>query len=627
MQIRLARFKNRNTAGRALVVASLLAATFLTVHRSFGEFGFYYDDWSYVQQLQQNGSVGLQFPSRLLHQPLVELMFSAVGYNPMNGYLIVAALLLASVLAMYWMVSALFPRRHAFAALSTLLFALYPGDVSRLWMSAGMTSNRPAVLMALIALALMFTALRVRYSRLRVSTALMWTSVVIYGASLFLYEAQALLVPGLGFAGALWISWSSRGLSHRNIRRKALYHAAFAVVPHVFVFVGLVAWRALFLDSDVEDGYLASASLNPAYLFRQLAGVYYFNFIEMPWETVREGVPFVARFGWLNIGMALLASIALSISILVLSYRKNRSREEKGGKPRANPDVIIYRNIFLVGLALTAVVYAVLLPHDHIISAGGLRGPFVSRLNTSAAVIVAMTVAAGVMFAWMLMKSWLPAQRLKIDVGAGALIGTGALLLIVFHGIVQSDYADAWDLQKSYTAQILDEAPYVEPETHFVIAGAPTQHGSSYVYMFSVEHMLRIVYGDESIRATAINDGFNAWRLDETGLYRSERLVAPVDQIVFFEMDRIGCEVGADKSCGRLTLSDDVGRDAILAGYLGPDSALALSDYSRISSIGRVPSPIDDLLGIELGTATVSDTENQPPTFGAPSDMAEPESP
>ena len=610
--------RSRNSAGRALAVVALLLATFLTVHRSFSEMGFYYDDWSYVQQLQQGGSVGLQFPSRLLHQPMVELMFGFVGYEPANGYYIVAAMLLASVLAMYWMVIALFPRRHAFAVVSTLLFALYPGDVSRLWMSAGMTSNRPAVLMALLALALLFSAMRIRHSRLTVSTALMWASVAIYATSLFLYEAQALLVPGLGFAGVLWISWLGRGLSHRNVRRRAFVSATVVIAPYLVALAGMVAWRALFLDTGVEDGYLATASLSPSYLARQLAGAYYYNFLEEPWEVLRETAPFVPHMSWLNMALAALAGAVVAGAVFALSYRKQHVDEGPLTRNIVTPDVIFYRNIFFVGLALTAVVYAVLLPHDHIISAGGLHGPFVSRLNTSAAVVVSMTVAAALMLGWTLLKTCLPREGLKIDIGASVAVGGMALLLIAFHGIVQSDYAEAWELQKAYTAQIVEEVPAVEPGTHFVISGVPTRYRSSYVYMFSVEHMLKLVYGDESIRATAINEGFNDWRLNDKGLYRRGELIAPAEQTVFLEMDRRGCAMDAGIECGKLVLSYDVGREIILAGVLGPDAVRALSNLSRVKSNGRDVSPVDGLLGLEITSAVVTDPESDKPLFAAP---------
>jgi hypothetical protein len=618
MRIPAVQLKSQGAAGRALAVAALMFVTYLTIQRAFSGLGFYYDDWSYVQQVQQPGSVQQQFPSRLLHVPLVELTFGFVGYEPARGYYIVAALLFASVLAMCWMVSALFPRRHAFAALSTALFALYPGDVSRLWMSAGMTSNRPAVLMALVSLALLFTSLRLRHSKRRVATVGLWTSVIIYGASLFLYEAQALLVPGLGFAGALWISWSGRGLTHRRPRRRALRSAAMTAAPFLLVFAGDVAWRALFLEGDVSDGYLSTASFSPRYLARQLAGAYYFNFLEEPWEVVRNAVPFTLRNDLSQTGLAALASAVFAATMFTLKRRPRKSVSEAPAKSRISPDVIFYRNILIAGMALTAVVYAVLLPHDHMISAGGLRGPFVSRLNTSAAVVVAMTAAAALMFGWSLLTSWLPRERLKIDAGASLAMGAMAMLLIAFHGIVQSDYAAAWQLQKSYTEQIVSEVPAVAPGTHFVISGAPTQYRSSYVYMFSVENMLRLVYGDETITATALNDGFNAWRLDATGLYRRDELVAPAERIVFLDLDRRACGEGAGPECGELVLSRDAGRDIILAGVLGPDAPFALANLTRVRYSGRAPSPVDDLLGIKVTSATVAGPDEGPSLQAAP---------
>jgi hypothetical protein len=258
------------------------------------------------------------------------------------------------------------------------------------------------------------------------------------------------------------------------------------------------------------------------------------------------------------------------------------------------------------------------LPHDHIISAGGLEGPFVSRLNTAAGVVVALTIAAAIMFGWTWLRQSYPRAQWQVNTAVITPVAGAFVLLISFHGIVQRDYAEAWQLQQYYTRQIVQEAPSVASGTHFVISGAPGQHGSSYVYMYSVENMLRLVYGDESVSATVLADGSTGWEVNGEGLVRGDELIAPADRIVFLQLETAGCAAKAVPECGRFVLSGGISAGIAASGILGPDVALALTNYSRVRPGDRAPSVVDSLLGLPSGTATVASREEKPSPAGAP---------
>ena len=162
MQLSTGKPAVETATAHVLVIAGIVLLALLTGYRSFGEFGFYYDDWRFLQEAVQSGAVDTVFPTRPLHRPLTEWVFNTVGFNPTTGYILLATLLIASALAMYWVMNVIFPRRRALAVIATVIYLLYPGDLSRTWITAGLTANRPAVLLALVSLGLLFSGLRLR---------------------------------------------------------------------------------------------------------------------------------------------------------------------------------------------------------------------------------------------------------------------------------------------------------------------------------------------------------------------------------------------------------------------------------------------------------------------------------
>jgi hypothetical protein len=227
------------------------------------------------------------------------------------------------------------------------------------------------------------------------------------------------------------------------------------------------------------------------------------------------------------------------------------------------------------------------------------------------------------LWTWAL-RQFAGSQR-RVNAAALSAVAVELTSLVNYHGIVQSDYAEAWSLQQRYTQEIVEILPAVEPETHIVISGVPTQYRSSYVFMFSTEHMLRLVYGDSTIAATAINSGFNDWRLDAAGLRRGDELVAPAERIVFVQLDKNGCPEQGDAGCGRLVLAENIGQSLIASGQLGPHAAAVTTNFSLIHESGRTVSAVDRLLGLRAGPATVAVREaEEQPVFSGPVDPPNP---
>ena len=597
-----------------LAVVGLLLLAYLTISRSFGEFGFYYDDWRFLQEAAQSGGIETVFPTRPLHRPLTEWVFNTVGYNPLIGYLMLAALLATSVLAMYWVMNTIFPKRRALGVITATLYLLYPGDLSRTWITAGLTANRPAVLLALISLGLLFTGLRLRPRLPRVYTVLAAASVLVYLVSLMLYEAQALLVPGLGFAGAAWIGMSGRGLTHRSTSRETLRNSLVAVAPHILVFVAVMLWRAVLVHGGAADRFTTTANFSPFYLARQFIGVYYFNYLEQPLEVVAEAVPFLGHTGLAEIALS-AAGAAFIVAAFFMFGRQRITRSspvsaetDAAHTVRSQAETRFYRNVFMVAVVLTGIVYSVLLPHDHIISASGLQGPFVSRLNAAGAVVVAIAGGAAMMYAWSLVSGYWRDNQMRLNIGAAAGLTSVIALLVAFHGIVQRDYAEAWQLQQRYVAQIVETLPAVDPGTHFYLEGAPSRHRSSYVFMYSTEHMLRLVYDDQTIGVTVDNNADSRYQLTSAGLFFDDELLAPRDKVEHFKMYGVDCGEHPGPMCGQLIIDGTrvTGLDEVVLTNAAP--------------IRR--SDVDELLGIRF--------ENEPDLviteprveslFGAPRD-------
>ena len=122
------------------------------------------------------------------------------------------------------------------------------------------------------------------------------------------------------------------------------------------MFGGVVAWRLLFLDSGIEDGYVASADFSAGYLARQLAGVYYFNFIEQPLDVLTADVPFLLKFGLISLGLAVIAAVLLAVPVLIFGFRVPRSSGETAARSRVNGEIRFYLDVALAGLLLTGLV-------------------------------------------------------------------------------------------------------------------------------------------------------------------------------------------------------------------------------------------------------------------------------
>lgn len=604
----------RPFAPHLLAVVGLMLLAYLTINRSFGEFGFYYDDWRFLQEVSQHGGVETVFPTRPLHRPLTDWVFGTIGYNPLTGYLMLAALLAASVLAMYWVMNVIFPRRLALAVVTTTLYLLYPGDLSRSWITAGLTANRPAVLLALVSLGLLFTGLRLRPRLPRVHIALAAASILVYFASLMLYEAQALLVPGLGLAGAVWIGMSGRGLSHRSTSRETFRDAVNAVAPHVLVFMAVLAWRFVLVQTGAADRFTATANFNPVYLARQFIGVYYFNYLEQPLEVIGEAVPFLGQTGSASLVLTICGAAATVAAFFMFGGRRVRrsssavTKTVGGQTVRNHSETRFYRNVLLVALVLTGVVYLVLLPHDHIISASGLDGPFVSRLNAAGAVVVALAGGASLMLAWSWSAGRWPDRQMRVNIAVGGGLTAVIALLVTFHGIVQRDYAEAWQLQQQYVQQIVETLPAVAPGTHLHLEGVPSRHGSSYVFMYSTEHMMRLIYHDETIGVTIDNSADSRYTLTSNGLYFNAELLVSRDRVERFRLYGIDCGDQPGPECGHLIID---GTGTAVSGNVLVTAAAPTRD-----------SALNDLLGIGFDTESGIGNSGQSgePFFAAPSD-------
>ncbi len=612
MQLSTGKPAVETSTAHVLVIIGIVLLALLTVYRSFGEFGFYYDDWRFLQEAVQAGTVETVFPTRPLHRPLTEWVFNTVSFNPTTGYILLATLLIASALAMYWVMSTVFPRRRALAVIATIVYLLYPGDLSRTWITAGLTANRPAVLLALVSLGLLFSGLRLRKQHFRWFQALFAASLSVYIVSLMLYEAQATLVPALAFSGAVWIGASGRGLAHRSAARNTVVDAIKLSAPFAAVLVGVILWRVVLVQTGTDDRFSATANFSPLYLARQLVGVYYFNYLEQPVEVIVEAVPFLGRMSIAALMVAFVGAALITVPVVYFGRRLGgaQSVTRSPSELAVNPEIRFYWNLLLASLVLTGVVYVVLLPHDHIISASGLQGPYVSRLNAAAAVVVAIAGAAAVMLAWTWSITRWRSRRTRINLAAAGVMAAGIVLLVSFHGIVQRDYADAWQLQRRYTQQVFEALPEVAPNAHLHFSGVPSQHGSSYLFMYSLEHMLQLVYDDTTITVTSSPSTDSKSVLNQNGLYLNGSFIASADRVWHFTLVPEGCNGKLKPDCGALVMSAPYGLGGSGNSQL---SVAASTNHSRTA--------VWELLGITMPDSDgLDDGRVSPSQFAAPSD-------
>ncbi len=557
-----------------LALLAVFALGFLTVYRSFEEFGFYADDWVHVQQIAQLGHIETSGSAYPLRAALTELVFEVVGLTPATGYWLLAGMLLASALCVYWMLNVLFPRRRALVILTTTFYVLYPGDLSRTLITEGLTGGRFTVLLALLCLALLFTGFRLRNRTRWAFRSLFIASQLVYLFSLLLHDVQALLIPAMAFAGTAWILTSDRGLVHRSTTRETLRDASITATPYLTVFTGVILWRAVLVATGGQDGLLTDSDLSPVHLVQQATGLLYLNFLGQPFKVLFESLAFLGEIPIVVIAVAVVAALVI-VAITIMSPRPVNSVRAKGISMATKPltaDARFYRNLALGSLALTVVAYLVLLPHGQPVSTGGFDGPFVSRLNAAVAFPVVLTAVASGMFLWSWLISAWHHQHSRISITAGLGVTASLVLLVSFHGIVQRDYSEAWNLQQQYANQVVRLMPKPESGSHLHIVGVESRHGASYVFTESTEQMLQLAYDDPTITVSFSTGEGDGYVFARTGLYLENEFVAPAEQVWRLTLKPDTCQSAWEPDCPRLVALAPDGKLVTLSGGVSEES-------------------------------------------------------
>ena len=584
MQLPAEKHVVKGHSAHLLALSGLLLIVYLTVMRSFSQFGFYAEDWRYLDEMARQGSISGSFPGHPLQRPLIEWVFGAVGYNPGTGYIMLAAIQFLSVIAMYWMMIALFPRRRMLAVIASALYVLFPGDPSRMSITQGLGASGVAILISLVALTLFFASLRMRHRLTPLVGLLTVISAGLYLLCLMLNGDQALLVPVLGFAGAIWVDMSERGLGYRLNSYRVVRPAITKVSPFLLVLVSVVVWRIVMVDVGHEDIYASSANFNPIYLLGGLFDLYYDTYIETPVVAMLSAAPFLGEIGTKTIFLVTLG-LALLFGALWLSPRRIAIRRPDTvpvGISAAVPgESRFYLRLLYASIAMTGIVAALVVPLDRSGADNSIPGtPFSSAL----VVVIAMSGATFLMLLCNVLAEQYGNSRREVGYAFGSALAVIVVLFVSFQGKAQADAVEAWNLQQEYVQQVVAGVPHVSPRTHFHFDGVEAVHGSSYVFTSTTENMLRLVYGDESITASVAQPGDNRYLLNSTGLFRDEELIAERAQVVYFTVVPADCVANMPgQDCGRLVLSQ---------GGAAGGQAIA------VSHVTGTRSAVDDLFGI-----------------------------
>lgn len=558
-----------------LAVCGLLLIVYLTVMRTFSQFGFYGEDWRYLHEIAQQGSVTTVFEGHPLQRLLIEWVFTIIEFNPATGYLLLTIVIVLSALAMYSVMVLLFPRRRALAVVASTLYVLYPGDPSRLSITQGIGESGVAVLLALASLALLFAALRLRHSSTSLGGVLTSTSLAFYFLSLMLNEEQALLVPALGFVGAIWVDMSERGLSHRLTSYRMVRPAITRISPYLLVLISVVVWRIVMVDVGHEDVFASTANFNPLHLLGQFFNVYFNGYVETPIRAMLSAISFVGHVG-LVVLLVVLLGLSLMAGALLLSPQRSlvrRTDVSAAGNYVFPGESRFYLRLLYVSLILTGIVAALVLPFG-----SGSSG------DSTLVVVMSMGGAAFLMLWWSALVEQYRDRRKEIGYAFSFGFAVIAFLLVSFQATGQRDAVEAWNLQQQYIKQIVADAPRVAPGTHFHFDGVETAHGSSFVFASTTENMLRLVYGDESISASVAEHGDSGYVFNSAGLYRDEQLIAQRSRVVYFTLVSVGCRgLVVEPDCSRLVMSE--------GGKTG-GQAYAVANSTSYHS------PVEDLFGI-----------------------------
>ncbi len=416
--------------------------------------GFYWDDFPISWIAASKGGAGLAryfSTNRPFWGEIYRLTTPLLGSNPFNWQ--VAALLLrwGTGLAFWGLVRTIWPERKLFAAWAAALFIIYPGFSQQ---SIAFLYSHFFIVLILFLLSLIFTILALRHPRwfwLFTAAALLTSAVNLLSMEYFFL--LDLLRPVL-----IWLVLNETAPGQVSLTgQKRLIRTLLLWLPYLVLFIGVIAWRALFfgfhtyqptllsqLKSEPIPALLTLIQTALSDMWKTSAGAWLHAF-QAP--TVAEvGAVNLRRF-WL-----LVAVSAAVFGLYLLLFRPKQTRLEGERRWLWQPLLV---GILALGIAggpfwLTDLQIGLVFPNDR------FTLPFMIGASLLAAALLQLIP----------LPHWPKAALL------GVLLGF-AIGMHFQQGVV---YRRDWATQRTFFWQMLWRIPDMQPGTTLLANELPVVH-------------------------------------------------------------------------------------------------------------------------------------------------------
>ncbi|MHB1296469.1 MAG: hypothetical protein ACYC4R_15935 [Anaerolineae bacterium] len=513
----------RAEGGRApVVVAAIVLCLLISAVLMVGmkRLGLFADDWLYREAVAAPDTLFRNLWARPWEAVLRYGQWRAFGQSLIPYYAVLLGLQVASGLALFAAMARIIPGRLSLAFVAALLYAVYPTDQSRFWLST--VAYRFG---ALCLLSSAFVAASRNPNR-RLPTVL---AALLYACAVLSNEL---------FAALLVLPW----LAGMAQRRPSWRHALMALLPYMGVLALILAFRF------AGPRWLGLEDVNAQLLTWSWADVWH-KLGDALFTNLREGwVYALGRTFDAGHSSTLLLPAGLALSGAACVARLTHHDAAQPGE-RVRGARLLQWGLLAPGcLVVMFLGYAPLMFSPYGIGIGDIG----TRINAAGSIGAALFVAVLLdmlarTVAWLLHRPFLGRLSLAVGVGCLALVAFGQVRA------VQNDYALAWQIQQQLWVSLAAEVPNPPRAAYILLVGAPRTVGSARVLSepYEVAPALRALYGDPSISGDVLHAAEWPPTLGEAPraqiqfdadhlLTRYQRYVVPYERVVVVEVDAAG---------------------------------------------------------------------------------------
>ncbi|MCW5876424.1 MAG: hypothetical protein KIS85_06030 [Anaerolineales bacterium] len=409
------------------------------------QLGFYWDDWQIVFLKRTYGFEGLNHLLSVGGRPFYiwpySLTMSLLGEKPLHWHLFGLVARWLAVVAMWWALRQLWPKRPGVATWAAALFAVYPIFYLQ---PLAIIMSQDFLLYALffVSFGSMLAAQR------RPQHQRQFTALALFTAGLHIFTKEYYLGLELLRPLALWLLFSEQN----GAWRARLAKTARTYAPYLAIVLAFTIWRLFILEAPQEQ--------NPIVFFDGLRSNFWGTWLEALQITARNFI-FVIFEVWsravtpgsleLDSAFSLFSWALIPLGALLAYWFMSQFGDEAGSAGWQARAMAFGAAGMLLGLIPTL-----------LIGRDPLSGLFADRFN--------LPTLFGAAVFMLGMVSWLVTERRRQMLVLAVLLGLAMAILVRR----TNDFRWAWDEQRDFYWQLVWRAPSIEPGSAILGDGALT---------------------------------------------------------------------------------------------------------------------------------------------------------